>query len=485
MRPLILCFVLSFCISLNAQQSVHYNLFSESSGDVTAFKALELNQFDYVMMAASQNEMIDFTIPISDQETISVELSRKKLFKGEAIEINTSSGNDISIEPGLFYSGQIMGESASSAIFSSHNADLRGTIQRQDGSFYHIAKTEDGVFSVIPENQLLDYDGFLRCGEEPKDNDLKYQQDHHGSLMKNNNNCNVIPDSLCGDEFSIGVYYELDHATFISENLNFEDCYTYLSHLHHIVNHIYSNIGHIDNNGDDVDLPGGVDLYISSIFIWDHPDPYPLADIPQRLIDFKFNRLDFNGDVAHLINKGFHESGGRGYISETDTGSELCDRSATPIESGPWSVSLQGSANNFEGDTVNIVYSYATSIVAHEIGHNLGGRHTFDCYWYQDASQGQGCYAIEDNSCCPNSNEPSCAHSTCILEPMPPSSDSTITAGYEATIMSYCWPDSTNNPNYSSPFHKLVAQNILTNLCRLNQSCLINDTIPCLGGCRF
>jgi len=125
---------------------------------------------------------------------------------------------------------------------------------------------------------------------------------------------------------------------------------------------------------------------------------------------------------------------------------------------GPYSISFLGTDPM---DTTVSVYSYGTALIAHEIGHNLGGRHTFDCYWHE----GNG-FAIENASCDPGTPNSSCV-SSC-----------TITTGYEATIMSYCWPDNNNDPDYNSPFHFLVAQDILLNLCT-DTLCYPQDTVIC------
>ena len=401
---------------------------------------------------------IEITIP-SSNGVQTLKLKQRQIAPTEGITVTTASGQSFIADPGVYYYGKIQNSENSTAIVSvSPRGSMYVFLQEADGSICEIAESSDH------NNQYLSAD--FKNREEmicPLSKNTSGVKTPKGSNLQRMSGCSPtdMDDANCANEtFIINVFYEFDHISYIDEGRDIQNCIDWITDTHGIVNLIYDNIGNVSNNDQQTTpLSSGIDLLLSGIFIWDHPDPYlvgtDLSSLQLRAQQFRDQRPTFNGDIAHLINKGIQDLGGWANIDPTNLSSSLCrdeivhDPSANvDFTVSPHCVSYVSTLTNNQ----DFIFSYGTALVAHEMGHLLGGRHTHEPFWYEDNN---GTYSVE-TICNPSNMTNSCTH--------------TDQSSFDVTIMNNgvaCWGPALTQPSvdYSSPFHKQNALTMLNNLC--------------------
>lgn len=182
----------------------------------------------------------------------------------------------------------------------------------------------------------------------------------------------------------IDIYFEVDNRTYINNGNNITATINYVTSLFNVVNLLYE----LDS----------VNTKISAIKVWDIPDPY-ISQTNSSGVLFAFaNNMSngFPGDLAHFLSQR-SIGGGIAYLDV------LC---ANNYNKTAVSGNLSNSFNLFP------TYSWSVMVVTHEIGHNIGSRHTQACTWPGGAID--NCYLTEGG---------------CAMGPAP------VNGG---TIMSYC-----------------------------------------------
>ncbi|WP_103867140.1 T9SS type A sorting domain-containing protein [Aquimarina sp. I32.4] len=106
----------------------------------------------------------------------------------------------------------------------------------------------------------------------------------------------------------------------------------------------------------------------------------PFSSDLNSYINYK-NRTGLNGDLGHYVTYGY----GGGQAGGIGT---LCNSSRKYAISG------------IEGSYVNIpTYSFDVFLISHEMGHNLGSRHTHACVWNGNNTAIDGCAGSVEGSC--------------------------------------------------------------------------------------
>lgn len=391
---------------------------------------------------------IQIQIP-SNEGSYTLLASKRQIVPDDGIKVTTASGQYFQEEGGKHYFGTIAGVPNSTVIISSIGEQLHILVQDINKKI-RVVKNHPDISDRYLSLETSEFDNIINCGSSDEDKRLKKGSP---SLNRSTGNCNVVCDSPCSGTTDLNVYYEFDFISFLDENSSINDCITFMTMTHAVINHIYSNIDQVANNQHNghPNLSSDINMIFSGFHIWDSPDPYPI-EIFARRTAFQTVRPTFDGDVAHLINKGTINAGGIASIDLDNTSASLCDNGNPPAGGfTPHSLSfLTATPVNFAN-----TFSFGTALIAHEIGHTLGGRHPNECKWYDNND-----FAIHrDMGTCEIFPTPACNHPTC-----------TITTGYNPTIMSRCW--FTNSPantiDYANPFHREIALNILENLCNIN-----------------
>lgn len=181
---------------------------------------------------------------------------------------------------------------------------------------------------------------------------------------------------------TLDIYIEADHAIYLNQGSEIS-AQEYVARVMNRVASIYFNEGII--------------LRISDLKVWDTADPYDYTTSLTALNSFLSQiPCEFDGDLAHLISGRALQLGGVAYVQ------------------GILNRNYAGGFSNVHFDEQQQPYSWDVNVIAHEIGHNLGSRHTHDCVWGPNANVSiDGCYV----------------QNPCNQSPIPESG---------GTIMSYC-----------------------------------------------
>ncbi|TXB62080.1 M12 family metallo-peptidase [Phaeodactylibacter luteus] len=164
----------------------------------------------------------------------------------------------------------------------------------------------------------------------------------------------------------VGVYLEVDYDI-VQEKGGAEPALDFVTALFNQVAVLYAN--------------EGVQLRLSEVLLWDGISPYGGTNSFHLLSQFVAERSSFNGDLAHLLS--YQASGGVAYLSG------LCR--ATGPQHGFSSIST--------GFAEVPAYSYSVMVIAHELGHQLGSRHTHACVWNGDNTAIDDCAGVTEGSC--------------------------------------------------------------------------------------
>jgi len=156
----------------------------------------------------------------------------------------------------------------------------------------------------------------------------------------------------------VRVYLELEYQL-VTEKGGASGAINFMTGLWNVVALLYQNENITTN--------------ISQIFTWPTPDSYSTGTSLAALQSFRSNRPSFNGDLAHLVSRGAPTGGGIAYVNS------LCT-------SYKYAYSyIYSNYSNFP------TYSWSVNVLTHEMGHNLGSRHTHACVWNGNNTAIDGC----------------------------------------------------------------------------------------------
>lgn len=275
----------------------------------------------------------------------------------------------------------------------SQGLHYRGHVLSDKKSFAQLSFFESGLTGFIEaHNKKHDIDtrgniAFIQDITELK-NDIKLEHD-----ALEDDTPMPIPEAQPQISLpAVKVYFETDYQMFLSLGQNEQLVGQRLEAMWAQVVAIYLN--------------DGINVQSHSVKVWTTPDPYSCYgshcsnSIRQTLDKFEKLPTPAGSHLKHLVTM----RGGWGGLAWVGT---LCNSSRNHAVS---------SVNN--DSALNPIYNFSTMVIAHEIGHNIGSRHTHHCSWNVGGVANQaidGCWTPEG----------SCARPS-------------VPAGFKGTVMSYC-----------------------------------------------
>ncbi|MBK8550029.1 MAG: T9SS type A sorting domain-containing protein [Ignavibacteria bacterium] len=329
----------------------------KSSSFVAKSSQLKLDDKSSSKILKDKDENILFTIPVSENNSVEIELTRSFPVSPDFVLKNKISGSieTGNYKEGLHYQGIIKGKENSTAAISIFENFVMGLISDETGNYVlGPVKNSDNTYS---DNYIFYNDADLtavnnfKCGVE-------YNEEKFILPVKELNE-NIQNGSLDNPaRLPVKVYFEADYAMYLAAESNVEVLVNFITGMFNQVMTIYEN--------------ESIPFVISGIGYWSGQDPYAGLD-DSYLILTRFggnNRDDFEGNIAHLLSTRDAGLGGIAWIRV------LCYEFNQADSSGRFAFS--NIDPNFENYPT---YSWTVNVVAHEMGHSLGSRHTHACVW--------------------------------------------------------------------------------------------------------
>lgn len=329
-----------------------------SSSFVTDASILELKPESVSQLLNSKDENISFRIPLSGINSVELELTRSFPVAQDFILTSKNGIKDKteSYTPGLHYSGIIKGKNNSIASVSIFKDLVMGVISDETGNYVlGTIKNSDNTYSgnyIFYNDKDLIAKSTFRCELEDNEEDFILPLKENLNLSDNNG----TPESI--NRLPVKIYFEADYDMYQRSGNNPEALANFISGMFNSVQTIYQN--------------ESIPIEISGIGYWTTPDPYSNSDDSyQILLNFGANSRDnFQGNLAHLISTRSAGLGGIAWIRV------MCAEYNSGDSSGRFAFSnIDPDYNNYP------TYSWTVNVVAHEMGHSMGSRHTHSCVW--------------------------------------------------------------------------------------------------------
>lgn len=344
--------------------------------------------------------------------TRNLSLIKTQVFSGDVV-IRTSSGQSYSGNVGsqIHYQGideEYPDESLVSLSFYEDSQGLNrveGVIEIKDrkiqiGGEQSIVRTDEGEMSEVTSLPSVDT---MECSADkvPLPEGLPVGVATGPTTDIPFVQSTSAPVGSINSDSPIKLFFEVDHQLYKDKGSSVTNVLSYLSTIFNRVQSIYAN--------------DGIRIEVAEVFVWDTLDPYSsYTTVTQILPVFSGNRgTNHSGHLAHFLTSR-SVGGGVAYLTS------LCNRIVGHAVSG-----IYKTIGSLE------VYDWSVSVIAHELGHNLGSKHTHWCGWNVNGVANQaldGCFSPEGS--CPRGPTP--------------------TSG--GTIMSYCHLDYTVGIKFANGF---------------------------------
>lgn len=286
-------------------------------------------------IADAKPENIEVDIPY-DGGILTVQLYRVDIFKPN-FHVDTSEGKNVYYEKGAYYRGVLKDDHNSLATFNFFKEEMNGMVSTAKlGNLVvdKLRKENNMSEYIVYSDKLLKIKNPFSCDALEADTDA----------VKPKNGNGVLANQL----YQVGIYFELDFDLFKQNNFSTVQAGNWITSVFNNMQTLYSN--------------DGIQVALSSFYVWTTVDPYNLNTSSDVTLPQFFTSGTIVGDLGQFVGIDPGGQGGLAYIRG------LCGRNASYCD-----VDLA-----FQDVPV---YSWTVNAMTHEIGHQLGSPHTHACAW--------------------------------------------------------------------------------------------------------
>ncbi len=264
---------------------------------------------------------------------------KRRHIKNASYQLSTSKSRKRESVQSFYYHGVVEGDYESWATMAFIGGEYKMLIASKEGNI-EIDKIEGNRYAVYESIDLA------------KKPEYKCLTDEAASLKPRNNQDDRSVGSDC-----VELYIECDHQSYIDNGSSVANTEAWALALMNDVATIYNTIN--------------IPLVVNNVFVWNSSDPYSASTSIQAVRDSFVTQIQntYDGAVAQLFSTR-PMGGGLAY----GVGG-LCG--SYPDFPGPYTVatSLATSYDPYPN------FSFTVNVVAHELGHVFGARHTHACVW--------------------------------------------------------------------------------------------------------
>ncbi|HVK47428.1 MAG TPA: M12 family metallo-peptidase [Pseudobacter sp.] len=306
---------------------------------------------------------------------------------------------DLMEVPETFFNYTVVTSDGKRLAPNRNNRHYRGVIVEEPGSLVAISFTENEVSGVI-----LGKEGNLNLAKVAGEEQYILFNDNNLTRPKTSI-CNTTDDVRVNEQLQVNsytppnipgfstylnctaLYFETEYDIYLANSSSVPNVESFVTAFYNQIAIIYEN--------------EAIPTNLSEIYVWTSTDPYS-GSIDATLSTFETTRTSFNGDLGHLLS--FRNNGGKGNIDG------LCD---PQVDDRLGYSGITSTYSNFP------VYSWNLSLVAHELGHQFGSRHTHACVWNGNNTAIDGCSTTEGGCASPAIPAKGTIMSYCDISPGP------------------------------------------------------------------
>ncbi|EZH74134.1 hypothetical protein ATO12_14770 [Aquimarina atlantica] len=318
---------------------------------------------DYVLLSLDQSKMkslqgnfpntMNLSIP-GKKSAMSLDLVKVSIRTDDFSAVDMPSGKVLSRDNIAHYRGIVKGQSNSLVALSFYEDKVSGFISI-DG--------QDGNMVVGPVNNSKNHILY-------KDKEVSYLYDFscqvEDDIEKGGYTIEELADNPQSKAAAKCVKIFFDICTdIVNDKGGAQAASNYIEAVFNQVAALYAN--------------DQISLKLSGTKAWTSNQPFSNNSL-DSYISYK-NQNGLNGDLAHMVNYSF----GGGLAGGIGT---LCNSSRKAAVSG-----INGSYQNIP------TYSFDVFLISHEVGHNVGSRHTHACVWNGNNTAIDGCAGRTEGNC--------------------------------------------------------------------------------------